>query len=82
MPTLKIGERTTSKLKDANQPYYTIGIARTEEGYELRKLRVLGLEIQLIKVLMKTPDRALILHEMRLQLGNYIIDFNEESMKG
>lgn len=80
MPKMKIGESITSKLEDL-KPYYTIGIAKTDKGYEVRRIRVFGTEVEVRKVFLTTTERGEAMHEMRLRVSDYIINFNEEEMK-
>lgn len=75
MPSTKIGKNITAKNED-QVPYYTLGIAKTEDGFEVRELKVFGMEVQVRKVVLRTKDRAEAMHSMRLELANYIINFN------
>lgn len=75
----KIGQSTRLKQDEA-KPYVTLGIAKVEDGYELRKITVSGLEVQHVKVLQKETERAAIMMAMNIALIQYNIDFNEKAM--
>jgi hypothetical protein len=76
----KIGQSARMKQSEL-APYVTLGIARVEDGYELRKITLSGTEVKHVKVLNKEKDRAGIMVMMQVALSQYIINFNE-SQKG
>jgi hypothetical protein len=76
--TSKIGRSTILKQSEAG-PYVTIGIAKVEGGYELRKLTMSGTDVKHIKVLHKSDNRAEIMMELQIALSQYSINFNESN---
>jgi hypothetical protein len=76
----KIGQDARLKLKDLGK-YKTLGIAKTDEGYELRRVTMDGAEATNVEVLAKTEQRAEIMEEMMMALGKYVMNFNEQNSK-
>jgi hypothetical protein len=76
----KIGQSVRLKQSE-DKPYVTLGIAKVDGGYELRKITVSGLEVQHVKVLKKETERASIMQEMQMALIHYTISFNEGESK-
>ena len=75
----RIGMATKLKQNDKG-PYVTLGIAKTTEGYEIRKITLRGLEIEATKVLHKCDDRAEAMQQMQIALSHYIVNFNNREM--
>lgn len=80
MPATKIGENTKAKLEDGT-PYYCLGIAKTDNGYEIRRLKVIGMQVETRKVLEVSTDRALILSEFMIAVSKYVVNFNQKEME-
>jgi hypothetical protein len=80
MPTMKIGENLKT-MKEDGKPYNTVGIAKTEAGYEIRLLRVLGMNVETRKVLKVDKDRASILSEFMIAVSKYVVNFNQKEME-
>jgi hypothetical protein len=76
----KVGQSIRLKQSET-KPYVTLGIATTDEGYELRRVTVSGLEVQAFKVLLKSKERAEVMQQLQLELSAYIINFNRGETK-
>jgi len=77
--TSKIGRNIRTQQSDL-LPLVTLGIAKVEGGYELRKVTLNGTEVQHVKVLSKASDRAEIMQALQMALIQYTINFNEKQM--
>lgn len=75
----RIGQATKLKQNDKG-PYTTLGIARTLEGYEIRQVKLNGLEVESVKVIHKCEERAEAMQVMMIELSQYTINFNEKNM--
>ena len=76
----KIGQNVRLKA-DETAPYVTLGIAKVSDGFELRKVTISGTEVQNVKTLFKTENRAEVMVQMQLELSQYTINFNQKEMK-
>ena len=77
--TNKIGQNTRLKQVEA-KPYVTLGIAKVEDGYELRRLTVSGTEVQNVKTVLKCVERAEVMMALQTELSRYTIEFNSKEM--
>lgn len=75
----KIGQDARLKAKDKGK-YQTLGIALTDEGYELRRITLDGAEVSKVEVLHTTNQRAEVMEQMMMTMGRYIMNFNEKEM--
>jgi NAD(P)H-nitrite reductase large subunit len=73
----KIGQNARLKQVEA-APYATLGIVKTEDGYELRKVTVSGMDVKSVKVLGKAKERAEIMMALQMALSQYTINFNQK----
>ena len=71
----KIGLSTRLKQLD-KKPYYTLGIVPTKEGYELRRIKMDGGDVENIVTIHKCTDRAEIMLTLQMELSRYSINFN------
>ena len=77
----KIGQSVRLKQKD-NGPYYVIGIAATDEGYEVRKIKMEGSDATFVQTVFKTKLKPEAMQRLQMEVQSYIINFNQTQLGG
>lgn len=77
----KIGRSVTLKQKDVG-PYYVIGIAVTDEGFEIRKIKMSGDEVESFTVVSRTDLKPEAMQRLQMEVQSYIINFNQTQLGG
>lgn len=72
----KIGQTVKMKQKDKG-PYYVLGLAETVDGYEVRRLKMSGDEVESVQVLLKAKYKAEVMMRLQTEVSSYIIEFNQ-----
>lgn len=77
----KIGQSVRLKQKDKG-PYYVIGIAVVENGFEVRKIKMNGDEVVSFITVFKTELKPEAMTRLQMEVQSYIINFNQTQLGG